>query len=123
MPWRKKPGQIDPFSAKRVFEAARYHELQYRSTPEIPQGPRESIGAVMFHLTTALSRMSGTTPGSGSGKMQQLNSSNALVDISTDTYPISNYTTQAVASGAYLMCIPCNGKWSWVLGSCAAITL
>jgi hypothetical protein len=120
----KKPGNIDPNSFRRIARQTRAKEQDYRyQLSDRRAQPQNSAGCLVFHLTTNLTRMSGSTPGSGSGKIQKwAGPGEPYEDFSTTAYPIINDSTSLIASGSYVICIPAYGYWHYVGTSCTNVS-
>jgi len=109
-------------AARRLLDVGRFVEQQPRSTAPPIDGPVAFGGSAMLLTTTTITRGSGATPGTGSGKLQQFNGT-SYSDLSTTTYPILNDTTALVGIGSYVLCVPGpGGKYHFVMTSCGNIT-
>jgi hypothetical protein len=112
----KPPGNIDPSSFRRIARQTRAKEQDRRyQLSDRRSIPVNSTGGIMFLVTTALTPMSGATPGSGEGYIQKwAGLGQPYEDFNTTAYPIVNDTTATVAVGAYIACIPMYGYWHYV---------
>jgi hypothetical protein len=114
--------KLSKSTARRLIDAGRYVEQQPRSVAPALDGPVHFGGAVMLYTTTQLTRMSGATPGTGMGKIQQFNGT-SYSDLSATQYPILNDTNALVAASSYVLCVPGpGGKYHWVMTNCANIS-
>ena len=120
---RKDMGvKLQKSAAKRLLEAGRYVEQQPRNSVPVPAGPADYGGGIVVLLTTNLGRMSGATPGTGSGKIQK-KVSGVYSDLAATTYPVVNDTSAQWNSGAYVMCIYAYGELHAINTSCSNVTL
>lgn len=115
-------GTFDESSARRIGAAVRNHERNPNRKNPRGTAPRNFGGAAMLLTTTTITRGSGATPGTGSGKLQQFNGT-SYSDLASTVYPILNDTTALVATGAYVLCVPGpGGKFHFVMTSCGNIS-
>jgi hypothetical protein len=117
----KPSGRFSKQAASRLRENSYYIDQQYRNSATLPQQPINYGGAVMLLTTTQITRMSGTTPGHGSGKIQKL-TSGTYSDLTETAYPILNDSTSLIATGSYVLCVPAYGQWHVVYTSCANLS-
>jgi hypothetical protein len=98
--------KLERTTARRVLDATRYVEQQKRSKIDRIHSPVDFGGSTMLLVTTALNPMSGPTPGqNGRGKIQMLVGT-SYADSSSTVFPIVNDTTNTVAVGSYVLCVP-----------------
>jgi hypothetical protein len=98
--------KFNPTTVRRIAEVTRYTEQQPRSQAPQLAGPVDFGGSTMLLVTTALNPMSGPTPGqNGRGKIQTLIGT-SYADFSSTVFPIVNDSTETVAVGSYVLCVP-----------------
>lgn len=114
---------LDPQTLKRIIEATRYYEQQYRNATPQAAGPSLTVGRWLAYTTSLIRARTGTGPnftlGSGTAKLLKVINGVTSDAGYGDVTVLSGATgTNTIASGKLIIVLEINGAYHVLTDYC-----